>query len=139
MKSKKKIEVFPIVNGLIFIILSLLIIIPMWKVLVDSFDLKTAYGMKLWPEEFGLAGYISVFKNPTLSHPLMISVITTIAGTIIALILSTFGAYVLIQWDMPGRNHDFSGWYDPYLPRIKIITFNQYHLGRYLIPGTERV
>ena len=36
----------------------------MWKVLVDSFDLKTAYGMKLWPEEFGLAGYISVFKNP---------------------------------------------------------------------------
>ena len=55
MKSKKKIEVFPIVNGLIFIILSLLIIIPMWKVLVDSFDLKTAYGMKLWPEEFGLA------------------------------------------------------------------------------------
>ena len=104
MKSKKKIEVFPIVNGLIFIILSLLIIIPMWKVLVDSFDLKTAYGMKLWPEEFGLAGYISVFKNPTLSHPLMISVITTIAGTIIALILSTFGAYVLIQWDMPGRN-----------------------------------
>ena len=65
-------------------------------ILVDSFDLKTAYGMKLWPEEFGLAGYISVFKNPTLSHPLMISVITTIAGTIIALILSTFGAYVLI-------------------------------------------
>lgn len=119
----------------------------MWKVLVDSFDLKTAYGMKLWPEEFGLAGYISVFKNPTLSHPLMISVITTIAGTIIALILSTFGAYVLIQWDMPGRNlfanlllfTMFSGWYDPYLPRIKIITFNQYHLGRYLIPGTERV
>lgn len=48
--------------------------------------------------------YISVFKNPTLSHPLMISVITTIAGTLIALTLSTLGAYVLIQWDMPGRN-----------------------------------
>ena len=29
----------------------------------------------------------------------------------------------------------FQGWYDPYLPRIKIITFNQYHLGRYLIPA----
>ena len=104
MKSKKKIQIFPIVNGLIFILLSLIIIVPMWKVLVDSFDLKTAYGMKLWPQEFGLAGYVSVFKNPTLSHPLMISFITTIAGTLIALILSTFGAYVLIQWDMPGRN-----------------------------------
>ncbi len=104
MKSKKKIPVFRIVNAIIFILLSLIIIVPMWKILVDSFDLKTAYGMKLWPEQFGLDGYISVFKNPTLSHPLMISVITTIAGTLIALTLSTLGAYVLIQWDMPGRN-----------------------------------
>lgn len=102
-KSTKKIQAFPLINGIIFILISLIIIIPMWKVLVDSFDLKTAYGMKLWPESFGLDGYISVFNNPTLSHPLMISVITTIIGTVIALILSTLGAYVLIQWDMPGR------------------------------------
>ena len=98
MKSRKKIHVFPVVNGIIFIILSLIIIIPMWKVLVDSLDLRTAYGMKLWPEQFGWDGYISVFKNPTLFHPLVISVITTIAGTAIALTLSTLGAYVLIQW-----------------------------------------
>ena len=104
MKSRKKIHVFPVVNGIIFIILSLIIIIPMWKVLVDSLDLRTAYGMKLWPEQFGWDGYISVFKNPTLFHPLVVSVITTIAGTAIALTLSTLGAYVLIQWDMPGRN-----------------------------------
>jgi len=104
MKSKKKIQVFPIVNGLIFIIISLIIIVPIWKILVDSFDLKTAYGMKLWPEEFGLTGYITVFKNPTMYQPLIISFITTICGTAVALILSTFGAYVLIQYDMPGRN-----------------------------------
>ncbi len=104
MKSRKKLHVFPVVNGIIFIIISLIIIVPMWKVLVDSLDLRTAYGMKLWPEQFGWDGYISVFKNPTLFHPLVISVITTIAGTAIALTLSTLGAYVLIQWDMPGRN-----------------------------------
>ncbi len=104
MKSRKKLHVFPVVNGIIFIIISLIIIVPMWKVLVDSLDLRTAYGMKLWPEQFGWDGYISVFKNPTLFHPLVVSVITTIAGTAIALTLSTLGAYVLIQWDMPGRN-----------------------------------
>ncbi|MBO5522833.1 MAG: carbohydrate ABC transporter permease [Roseburia sp.] len=104
MKSKKKIQVFPIVNGLIFIIISLIIIVPLWKVLVDSFDLKTAYGMKLWPEEFGFTGYVTVLTNQTLYQPLIISFITTICGTIVALILSTFGAYVLIQYDMPGRN-----------------------------------
>jgi putative aldouronate transport system permease protein len=104
MKTKKKIPVFRIVNAIIFIILALIIIVPMWKILIDSFDLKTAYGMKLWPEQFGWDGYVSVFKNPTLFHPLQISFITTIAGTAIALLLSTLGAYVLIQWDMPGRN-----------------------------------
>ena len=33
----------------------------------------------------------------------MISVGTTLAGTFLGLALSTLGAYVLIQWDMPGR------------------------------------
>lgn len=103
MRKKKKIKVFPVVNGLVFIILALIIIIPIWKILVDSFDLKTAYGMKMWPESFGLDGYTSVFSNPNLYRPLIISVVTTISGTLIALILSTLGAYVLIQWEMPGR------------------------------------
>lgn len=102
-KSGKKIAVFSIVNGIIFILLCLIILVPIWKILVDSFDLKTAYGMKFWPEEFGLDGYKLVFSNPTLYRPLLISVVTTICGTLMALALSTMGAYVLIQWDMPGR------------------------------------
>ena len=52
---------------------------------------------------FGLAGYASVLSNPTLYRPLLISVGTTLAGTFLGLALSTLGAYVLIQWDMPGR------------------------------------
>lgn len=103
MKSKKKIPVFQIVNGLIFIIICLIILVPLWKVLVDSFDLKTAYGMKMWPEKFGFEGYIQIFQNPTLFRAIMISVLTTVVGTLLALTLSTLGAYVLIQWDMPGR------------------------------------
>lgn len=104
MKKKKKIEVFSVINGLIFIILALIILIPLWKILVDSFDLKTAYGMKLWPEKFGIEGYRMVLSNPTLSRPLLISILTTVVGTVIALTLSTMGAYVLIQWEMPGRS-----------------------------------
>ncbi len=103
MKKKKKIEVFSVINGLIFIIIALIIIIPLWKILVDSFDLKTAYGMKLWPEKFGIEGYRMVLSNPPLSRPLLISFFTTIVGTLLALTLSTLGAYVLIQWEMPGR------------------------------------
>ena len=48
-------------------------------------------------------GYLCVFTNQTLYKPLIISFVTTIAGTIFGLLLSTLGAYVLIQWEMPGR------------------------------------
>ncbi len=103
-KKKHKISTFSVVNGIIFILICLFILIPIYKVVIDSLDLHTTYGMKLWPEKFGLAGYRSVFSNPTLYRPLLISLITTIAGTALGLLLCTLGGYVLIQWDMPGRN-----------------------------------
>ncbi len=42
--------------------------------------------------------------NPTLYRPLIVSLVSTIAGTFVGLTLSTLGAYVLIQKDMPGRS-----------------------------------
>ena len=103
MKDHPKIILFNVINGIIFILISIIMLIPIYKVLVDSFDLSSAYGMRLWPKQFGLAGYESVLSNPTLYRPLLISVGTTLAGTFLGLALSTLGAYVLIQWDMPGR------------------------------------
>ena len=103
MKDHPKIRLFNVINGILFILISIIMLIPIYKVLVDSFDLSSAYGMRLWPKQFGLAGYESVLSNPTLYRPLLISVGTTLAGTFLGLALSTLGAYVLIQWDMPGR------------------------------------
>lgn len=103
MKDHPKIRLFNVINGIIFILISIIMLIPIYKVLVESFDLSSAYGMRLWPKQFGLAGYASVLSNPTLYRPLLISVGTTLAGTFLGLALSTLGAYVLIQWDMPGR------------------------------------
>ena len=103
MKDHPKIRLFNVINGIIFILISIIMLIPIYKVLVDSFDLSSAYGMRLWPKQFGLAGYARVLSNPTLYRPLLISVGTTLAGTFLGLALSTLGAYVLIQWDMPGR------------------------------------
>lgn len=101
---KKKATTFDYVLVLIFILICFVMMIPIYKVLIDSLDLRTAYGMKLLPEEFGLEGYISVFTNPTLYRPFLVSCFTTVAGTFVGLAISTLGAYVLIQWKMPGRN-----------------------------------
>ena len=103
MKTKKA-TAFDYVLVLIFVLICFIMIIPIYKVLIDSLDLKPAYGMKLLPEQFGLAGYESVFTNPTLYRPFLVSCLTTVAGTFCGLAISTLGAYVLIQWNMPGRN-----------------------------------
>lgn len=95
--------IFPYINGLLFVLVCLVILVPIWKVLIDSLDLSTGYGMKLLPTNFGWDGYVTVMTNPTLLTPLRNSVITTVSGTFLGLFLSTLGAYVLIQWDMPGR------------------------------------
>lgn len=101
---KNKFTFFDFLIYFILVIVCFLIMIPLWKVLVDSLDLHTAYGMKLIPTNFGWDGYTSVFTNPTLYQPLLVSVFTTAVGTLVAMFLTTMGAYVLIQWDMPGRN-----------------------------------
>ena len=98
VKKKWKPNWFAYCNAVGFTLICLIIIVPLWKVLVDSLDLTTGYGMKLWPVNFGLDGYTSVFTNKTLYNPLLNSVITTVGGTFFGLLLSTLGAYVLIQW-----------------------------------------
>ncbi|MGN0160783.1 MAG: carbohydrate ABC transporter permease [Lachnospiraceae bacterium] len=103
-KSKKKIKAFPIFNAVLFIIISLIILIPIWKVVVDSFDAASGYGLAMWPNQFTFGGYKLVFTRSTLYRPFLISMVITISGTFLGLLLSTLGAYVLIQWEMPGRS-----------------------------------
>ena len=102
-KPAPRYSAFNFVNGFVFVLVCLIIIVPIWKVLIDSLDLTTGYGVKLFPTKFGLAGYATIFSNPSLLRPLWVSVYTTVAGTFLGLALSTMGAYVLIQWDMPFR------------------------------------
>ena len=103
-KKKKKVKVFPIVNVILFLVISLIIMVPIWKVIVDSFDAKAGYGMNFLPQTFTFGGYSSILSRVALYRPFLISVVVTVAGTFIGLLLATLGAYVLIQWEMPGRN-----------------------------------
>ena len=103
-KKKKKFKIFPLVNGLIFILISLFILLPMWKVIIDSFDAQSSYGFKWIANEFTLGGYNAVITRQSIYRPFVISCITTVIGTFLGLLLVTLGGYVLIQWEMPGRN-----------------------------------
>lgn len=105
-KERKKpftFDLFAFINGLFFILLGIIVVVPILKILTDSLDARAAYGMNLWPNDFTLNGYQVILSTAALYRPFFISVVTTVVGTFFGLALSTLGAYVLIQFEMPGR------------------------------------
>ena len=104
VKKKKKIRVFDVVNYIVFILIGLIILVPIWKVLVDSLNAVGVYQFMLWPNKFSVDGYRTILETPALYRPFVNSVVTTLCGTLLGLVLSTLGGYVLVQFDMPGRN-----------------------------------
>ncbi len=97
-------SVFHIFNILFFIIVSLVVIVPMYKVLIDSFDIAGNYGISLFPTKFSTLAYKMILTTKALYNPLLVSLYVTVVGTVVGLFLCTLGAYVLIQYDMPGRS-----------------------------------
>jgi len=100
---KRKTTAFDIVNYIVFIVLGLIIMIPIWKVLSDSFNAVGVYKFQLFPNKFTLDGYKVIMTTQKLYRPFVNSVVTTILGTLLGLVMSTLGGYVLAQEDLPGR------------------------------------
>ena len=103
-KKKKKVDLFSIINYAVFILIGLIIIFPMWKVVSDSFNAVGVYQFRLWPDQFTLDGYKTIIQTDALYRPFINSVVTTVVGALLGLVLSTLGGYVMIQFEMPGRS-----------------------------------
>ena len=102
-KPSERTSVFDIVNYIVFIIIGLIILVPIWKVIVDSLNKVGVYQFQIWPIQFTLDGYRTIIETKALIRPFFNSVITTLLGTLLGLVLSTLGGYVLVQFEMPGR------------------------------------
>lgn len=103
---------FVLFNTIFFIALMAIMIIPIYKIFCDSMVNQTVYGLNLLPRGFdpetesikwfNIIAYKRIVTDPALYHPFWVSIYTTLLTTFIGLLLSTLGAYVLIQRDMPG-------------------------------------
>jgi putative aldouronate transport system permease protein len=94
---------FRLLNLFLMTALLVLMLVPIVKVLSDSLDLSTTYGLNFWPRNFSFEAYKSIFTNQSRFLPLFISFVTTIGGTLIGLVITTLGAYVLRKKDLVGR------------------------------------
>ena len=102
-KPKAHIHVFDIVNYIVFVIIALIILMPIWKVVMDSFNAVGVYQFQIWPSQPTLDGYKTILTTSKLYRPFVNSIITTLVGTLVGLIMSTLGGYVLCQMELPGR------------------------------------
>lgn len=94
--------IFLIVAYAFLALMIVCMIMPLIKIFVDSVD-PSAYGLRLWPKKFEWTAYRIIIKNKSLYQPFLVSVFTTIIGTIVGLALTTAGAYTLLQTEMPGH------------------------------------
>ena len=87
-------------------ILMLMMIVPFINVLAVAFSAPLAsmeQGIVLWPQDFSVDGFKTVWVNLDLQRAFMNSVIVTAAGTFFHVTLCCLAAYVLIQRDLPGK------------------------------------
>ena len=95
---------FRIFNVLLMLTIVLIIMIPILKIVIDSFDEKASETVfRIFPETFTLGAYELIASRPAIFRPLMISFITTISGTALAMSVTSLYAYGLAQKNLPGR------------------------------------
>ncbi|EFU40817.1 binding-protein-dependent transport systems inner membrane component [Paenibacillus vortex V453] len=110
MKSMKKISypsrIFDTINILFLLLLVLTMVIPFLNTLALAFSSNFASmqpGIVLWPKEFSIEGFSTVWSRMKLYLPFTNNVIVTVVGTVCHVFLSSMAGYVLIQRGLPGK------------------------------------
>lgn len=89
-------------------IVALLCLVPFIMILSASFSSETAIsanGFSLLPQEFSVEAYKTVFKEPmVVIRAYATTILLTVSGTVIGLLIQTMTAYVLSRKDFEWRN-----------------------------------
>jgi putative aldouronate transport system permease protein len=99
-------RLFRFSNGLFMILLVTIMVVPFLNVLAVAFSSGLSSlepGIKLWPSEWSVEGFRTVWTNVGLGRAFINSVIVTSIGTVLHLTLAAFAGYVLIQRNLPGK------------------------------------
>ena len=93
-------RVFDIINLIFWILILLIVLYPLWLVLIDSVSDPSAViagQVYIWPVGFSLQGYETIFKNAQLMRSYGNSIVYTLCGTSLSVIITMMAAYVLSQ------------------------------------------
>lgn len=99
--------VFTIVNYTLLTLIMIIVLYPLVYVLSASFSTPyavTSGQVWLYPVDFSLVGYETVFRNQNIVSGYINSIIITVSGTIVSLVVTVMAAYPLSVRDFKGRN-----------------------------------
>ena len=109
MIGKKKFSQDAVVN-IIFHVIAILMIIgviyPLWFVIIASFSnpADVASGkVWFWPKQFDVRGYQKLFEQRQIWKSYLNTILYTIVGTAVALLVNITAGYAMSRKDLPGR------------------------------------
>ncbi len=105
-KSKvKENRIFNFFNVIIMSIFTLIIIIPIWSIVVDSFSnpATATSGFRLWPVDFSLENYRVVFADSSIWNAFGISILKTVIGVTTHVFFTAMVAYGMSKSYLVGR------------------------------------
>lgn len=96
-----------VLSYLVLALMSVCALIPFWLLIASSFsdsNYAIAYGYRFFPKVTSLEAYRYIVAQwDQIGRAYLITVIVTVVGTALSLIISTMLAYGLIQPGLPGR------------------------------------
>ena len=106
MGNKKKMSVGNYVNGILLFILGFICIYPFLNVLAYSmsgYNAVLSGRVTFYPIDFNVDAYKQILGKAQIWMAMRTTVLVTILGTALSLILTIFAAYALSIKDLPGR------------------------------------
>lgn len=109
MKSKgqKKVSWFNVVNMTFIVLFSIAVLYPFWQTLVLSFtdaNQASSLGLNIWPERWITDAYKYIFSYEQIGVAYFNTILRTVTGTILIVVLTVLAAYPLSKRNLPYRN-----------------------------------
>lgn len=97
-------KVFNIFNLIGFFLFTIIMLIPIMYVIKTSLDISPIgeVQLSLFPQEPSLLFYDLVIHDESVYRPFLNSIIITVLGTSLAMLLNSIGAYTLSKRELPG-------------------------------------
>lgn len=99
-------KVFNLINTILLIIVTVIIVFPLWNVVVNSFSSAAAVASGksiFWPVEFSVANYKAVFSDSSIWNAFLISVLKTVIGVVCHVFFCAMVAYGMSKQELKGR------------------------------------